>query len=298
MLLESNNYVVEAEDPAHADLRRPAAARHRRLPDRRRHPGAGLPRRRHPRRWPPSSTRTPSRSWSGRTRSRGSSRSRARRSSASSTPSPIPNDNEVLPEGTPQIRGRSSSRRFFEGDTAAIAARAAQAGRADAGALLALAERLPRVRLLLLGRRAGPTTSTSSPAPTALSRGDKWMTDGRRTGTYIPDNRRDSRLLSYDDLFQDWEKNAAVHHRGPRRGGVVMDGRRDDVARHGRSPAGRIAASAPPARPARAPARPRPAPQLLVVNGTRLYDVDATLRPRGAAPRIDERRRRIRSAGC
>jgi hypothetical protein len=37
-----------------------------------------------------------------------------------------------------------------------------------------------------------------------LSRGDNWM-QKRRTGHYLPDDRQDSRLLSYDDLFREWE---------------------------------------------------------------------------------------------
>ena len=37
-----------------------------------------------------------------------------------------------------------------------------------------------------------------------LSSGDNWMAK-KRSGNYIPDNRTDSRLLSYDDLFKDWE---------------------------------------------------------------------------------------------
>lgn len=37
-----------------------------------------------------------------------------------------------------------------------------------------------------------------------LSKGDMWLSK-RRTGQYVPDNRTDSRLVSYDDLFRDWE---------------------------------------------------------------------------------------------
>jgi hypothetical protein len=37
-----------------------------------------------------------------------------------------------------------------------------------------------------------------------LATGDSWMAK-RRTGKYIPDDRTDSRLLSYDDLFANWE---------------------------------------------------------------------------------------------
>jgi len=37
-----------------------------------------------------------------------------------------------------------------------------------------------------------------------LSKGDDWMAR-RRSGEYIPDDRADSRLLTYDDLFKNWE---------------------------------------------------------------------------------------------
>ena len=70
-----------------------------------------------------------------------------------STRTAIPNDNEVLADETPTIKVKLKMRRFFEGDTAALAAEHAPAGRADPGALLSLAERLSRMRLLLLGRQ-------------------------------------------------------------------------------------------------------------------------------------------------
>ncbi len=42
------------------------------------------------------------------------------------------------------------------------------------------------------------------PDDNGLSSGDSWLAK-KRTGTYIPDNRVDSRLVSYDDLFKNWE---------------------------------------------------------------------------------------------
>ncbi|MGO4876787.1 hypothetical protein ACEN2P_09315 [Pedobacter psychrotolerans] len=42
------------------------------------------------------------------------------------------------------------------------------------------------------------------PDEKGLSSGDNWMAK-KRTGEYILDNRTDSRLLSYDDLFRNWE---------------------------------------------------------------------------------------------
>jgi len=42
------------------------------------------------------------------------------------------------------------------------------------------------------------------PGENGLSKGDMWLAK-RRTGTYVPDNRTDSRLFSYDDLFANWQ---------------------------------------------------------------------------------------------
>lgn len=42
------------------------------------------------------------------------------------------------------------------------------------------------------------------PDENGLSTGDTWMAK-KRSGKYIPDDRTDSRLLSYDDLFENWE---------------------------------------------------------------------------------------------
>ncbi|MEN7551476.1 hypothetical protein AAG747_26400 [Rapidithrix thailandica] len=42
------------------------------------------------------------------------------------------------------------------------------------------------------------------PGENGLSKGDNWMAK-ERSGNYIPDNRTDSRLVTYDDLFKDWE---------------------------------------------------------------------------------------------
>ncbi|NSL90909.1 hypothetical protein ECE50_029060 [Chitinophaga sp. Mgbs1] len=42
------------------------------------------------------------------------------------------------------------------------------------------------------------------PDEKGLSKGDMWLSK-QRTGEYVPDNRTDSRLYSYNDLFQNWE---------------------------------------------------------------------------------------------
>lgn len=46
-----------------------------------------------------------------------------------------------------------------------------------------------------------------------LSTGDSWMAK-KRAGEYIPDNRADSRLFSYDDLFKNWEGELSFIIRG------------------------------------------------------------------------------------
>ena len=42
-------------------------------------------------------------------------------------------------------------------------------------------------------------------ADDGTSRGDNWM-QREQTGSYLPDNRDPERLLTYDDLFEQWEK--------------------------------------------------------------------------------------------
>ncbi|HVT40540.1 MAG TPA: hypothetical protein VHE78_15970 [Gemmatimonadaceae bacterium] len=51
------------------------------------------------------------------------------------------------------------------------------------------------------------------PGPDGVSRGDNWMSKVR-TGEYIQDDRRDSRMVSYTDLFREWEKMLRFQIRG------------------------------------------------------------------------------------
>jgi len=43
------------------------------------------------------------------------------------------------------------------------------------------------------------------PTREGVSTGDNWMSKARQ-GTYLLDNRRDSQLITYDELFKDWER--------------------------------------------------------------------------------------------
>jgi hypothetical protein len=51
------------------------------------------------------------------------------------------------------------------------------------------------------------------PGADGLSHGDMWFAK-KRTGTYIPDNRTDTRLYSYDDLFKSWQEDLRFIIRG------------------------------------------------------------------------------------
>lgn len=44
------------------------------------------------------------------------------------------------------------------------------------------------------------------PTADGISKGDNWLSKQRQTGEYVLDDRSDSRLVSYDDLFTEWEK--------------------------------------------------------------------------------------------
>jgi hypothetical protein len=59
---------------------------------------------------------------------------------------------------------------------------------------------------------------------TGESRGDNWMSK-ERTGEYILDDRADQRLLSYDDLFRDWEGKLRFQIDGRDAIGIDKDGR-------------------------------------------------------------------------
>jgi hypothetical protein len=44
------------------------------------------------------------------------------------------------------------------------------------------------------------------PSPDGISHGDNWLAR-ERTGHYVLDDRKDSRMVSYNDLFTEWEKH-------------------------------------------------------------------------------------------
>jgi hypothetical protein len=118
---------------------------------------------------------------------------------------PIPNDSEVLPDSVKLIRRTLKLRRFFEGETAAIATAMLNPGELTQG-LCSPWQNDYRECACYYWAASRPDYVNVKPGPDGLSRGDMWMSKNR-TGTYIPDSRKDSRLLNYDDLFIAWEKN-------------------------------------------------------------------------------------------
>jgi hypothetical protein len=95
-------------------------------------------------------------------------------------------------------------RKFFEGDSAAFAQGLVQPGELTQG-LCAPWQNDYRECACYYWAASRPDYVNVEPTANGLSHGDMWMAK-ERTGAYVPDNRSDTRLLSYDDLFADWER--------------------------------------------------------------------------------------------
>jgi hypothetical protein len=95
-------------------------------------------------------------------------------------------------------------RNFFEGQSASIAAGLLRPGELTQG-LCAPWQNDYRECACYYWAASRPDYVNVEPGPDGASRGDMWLAK-ERTGSYIPDNRQDSRLASYDDLFIDWQR--------------------------------------------------------------------------------------------
>ena len=196
MLTEHNNFVAAVEDPSLATSSAAACSPSRPGGD---GPGerAGAARAgaddaadlRQPRR--------PSPSWNGRTTSRDFTTSRARRSHACSPPrlrrrawrcsGPGAEPAQTRDRGArnaPRVRRRADAGRCAR--PSAARARTRRTRRTHAGPVLAVAERLSRMRLLLLGGLA-PRLRQCRAGPEGASRGAMWM-QKRHEAPYIPDS--------------------------------------------------------------------------------------------------------------
>lgn len=122
-------------------------------------------------------------------------------------------DTEVVwSDELPTVKVKLKVRGFFEGRSAAIATDVLKPGELTQG-LCAPWQNDYRECACYYWAASRPDYVNVEPGPDGLSRGDQW-TAKNRTGNYIPDDRRDSRLVTYDDLFKGWEKELRFIIRG------------------------------------------------------------------------------------
>lgn len=95
-------------------------------------------------------------------------------------------------------------RRFFEGNSAAISRELLEPGDLTHG-LCAPWQNDYRECACYYWAASRPDYVNVAPGANGLSHGDMWMAK-QRSGSYVPDNRVDKRLWSYDDLFREWEQ--------------------------------------------------------------------------------------------
>ncbi|UXI68905.1 hypothetical protein [Tahibacter amnicola] len=114
-----------------------------------------------------------------------------------------PAPTEVIAANVKTIRVTLRVRRFFEGDSAAIARDVLQPGELTQG-LCAPWQNDYRECACYYWAASRPDYVNVEPSQDGLSHGDMWL-QKHRTGSYVPDNRVDTRLFSYDDLFRDWQ---------------------------------------------------------------------------------------------
>lgn len=101
---------------------------------------------------------------------------------------------------------------IFEGDTAVFSDEVIKPGEMTQG-LCAPWQNDYRECACYYWAASRPDFVNVEPNDKGLSTGDSWMAK-KRTGEYIPDNRTDTRLLSYDDLFRNWEGELSFLVRG------------------------------------------------------------------------------------
>jgi hypothetical protein len=110
----------------------------------------------------------------------------------------------VLADEVKTISVNLKVRKFFEADTAAFAVDLVQPGELTQG-LCAPWQNDYRECACYYWAASRPDYVNVEISADGLSHGDSWLAK-RRTGSYVLDNRTDSRLVSYDDLFKAWEQ--------------------------------------------------------------------------------------------
>jgi hypothetical protein len=121
-------------------------------------------------------------------------------------------DEVLLTPKTETLKVSLTMRRFFEEETAAINTDMLQPGELTQG-LCAPWQNDYRECACYYWAASRPDYVNVEPGQDGLSKGDMWFAK-KRTGTYIPDNRVDTRLWSYDDLFKSWQEDLQFVIRG------------------------------------------------------------------------------------
>lgn len=120
---------------------------------------------------------------------------------------------EVLPKDDDTFEVvKLKMRRFFVGESAAISPDLLQPGELTHG-LCSPWQNDYRECACYYWAASRPDFVNIEPGAAGQSRGDTWMAK-ERSGTYIPDDRVDPRLLTYDDLFKEWERQLRFVIRG------------------------------------------------------------------------------------
>ncbi|PFH10277.1 hypothetical protein BCF11_2695 [Collimonas sp. PA-H2] len=121
-------------------------------------------------------------------------------------------DEVLLTSETETLKVSLTMRRFFEDETATINSDMLQPGELTQG-LCAPWQNDYRECACYYWAASRPDYVNVEPGQDGLSKGDMWFAK-KRTGTYIPDNRVDTRLWSYDDLFKSWQEDLQFVIRG------------------------------------------------------------------------------------
>lgn len=116
----------------------------------------------------------------------------------SDVPQWIPDDPAKMIEVTLTVR------RMLEGDSVAPANGVLQPGELTQG-LCSPWQHDYRECACYYWPASRPDYVNVEPTPAGVSRGDNWMSKDR-SGEYILDDRKDGRLVTYDELFREWEK--------------------------------------------------------------------------------------------
>lgn len=116
----------------------------------------------------------------------------------SDAPVPVPSDPTKMLERTLTVR------QMLEGDSVAPANGVLQPGELTQG-LCSPWQHDYRECACYYWPASRPDYVNVEATPDGVSRGDNWMSR-ERTGEYVLDDRKDSRMVTYEELFREWEK--------------------------------------------------------------------------------------------